>query len=526
MATVPSFTPATARDIRHRQCVATALGLAASLLCSMLVEGQDPPARPPRFRSNGLILVPKEGVDDAALDQWTRSANLETTQRHDWLGGLRVVTIGDGRSVDDALARAQASGLVDWVEPDYILTAFRQPNDPEFVSGAQWSLQNSGASSGTPDADIDATEAWDRVTDASSIIVAIIDSGLLLNHEDLAANLWSNPTEIAGNGIDDDNNGIVDDVHGLNAITGTGDPTDDVGHGTHVAGIIGAVGNNGRGTTGVAWKVQLMALKFLGPDGDGSTSAAIQCIDYARTHGARVINASWGGGGRSRSLELAIQRARSAGIVFVVAAGNDGSNNDSTPTYPASYTTDNLVVVAATTRSDTLASYSNFGASSVDLAAPGSEIRSTWFSSTQAYADASGTSMAAPQVTGALALLSARYPQATYLQLISAIKSSVEPLPSLAGKVATGGRLNIARALSTLASDFSSPATLSLQRAPPGTALILGLTGDPNSAYTLESTVDLLNWEASDTLTTDTAGAASISLTPESSGTRIFRVQQ
>lgn len=487
---------------------------------------QERPPHSPRFRNDRVILVPKEGVDPAALETWTRSANLETTQRHDWLGGLRVLTIGDGRSVDDALTRAQASGLVEWVEPDYILSAFQRPNDPEFLSGALWNLDNTGDHSGVVDADIDATDAWDRVTDASSIIVAVIDSGILPIHEDLAANLWINPSETAGNGLDDDGNGIIDDVHGMNAITGTGDPTDDVGHGTHVAGIIGAVGNNGLGVTGVAWKVQLMALKFLNADGDGSTSAAIQCIDYARTRGARILNASWGGGSRSRSLELAIQRTRSAGIVFVVAAGNDGSNNDATPTYPASYTSDNLVVVAATTRTETLASYSNYGATTVDLTAPGSEIRSAWFSGPQAYADASGTSMAAPHVTGALALLAARHPRATYLQLIDATVQSVDRLETLAGKVASGGRLNVASALSALGSLFSTPASLVLRGAPTANSFVLQITGDPSATYVIETSPDLTTWTMGSSLTTDGSGNGSRTLSADDNGTQFFRVRQ
>ncbi|MBL9134923.1 MAG: S8 family serine peptidase [Verrucomicrobiales bacterium] len=496
-------------------------------IASMLhFPAQGGPPRPPRFLHDRVIVAPKEGIDPAAFEQWMRSANLTTTQRHDWLGGLRVLTIGDGRSVDDTLARAQASGLVEWVEPDYILTAFQRPNDAEFIAGSLWNLENVGAASGVPDADIDATEAWDRITDASSIIVAVVDSGILTTHEDLAANLWTNPSETAGNGVDDDGNGIIDDLHGINAITGSGDPTDDVGHGTHVAGILGAVGNNGRGITGIAWKVQIMALKFLNAEGEGSTSTAIQCMDYARSHGARIINASWGGGSRSRSLELAIQRARAAGIVFVVAAGNEGSNNDATPSYPASYTTDNMVVVAATTRADALASYSNFGASTVDLAAPGSDIRSAWFTSSRGYADASGTSMAAPHVAGALALLAARYPGATYLQLIDAILQSADPLASLTGRVVSGGRLNVDRALATLGSFFTTPVSLVLQRGVTADAFTLQITGSASTLYTIEGTSDFDNWTAITTVATDASGTGSVSLTSASAATQFFRVRQ
>ncbi|HTG45946.1 MAG TPA: S8 family serine peptidase, partial [Verrucomicrobiae bacterium] len=237
-------------------------------------------------------------------------------------------------------------------------------------------------------------------------------------------------------------------VHGFNSINLSGDPMDDAGHGTHVSGIIGAVGNNGVGIAGVAWNVKLMACKFLDSTGDGDTSDAIRCVDYARRNGAQVINASWGGGDYSAALYTAIQNARAAGIIFVTAAGNDAENIDQLPIYPACYNLDNIVVVGGTTRADILdPGYSSFGPLNVDLCAPGTGIYSTWFSWDGAYQHLSGTSMAAPHVAGVLALMRARFTNMTSSQIIERLYSTVDVLPALAGKCKTSGRVNLGRAL-------------------------------------------------------------------------------
>jgi PKD repeat protein len=337
---------------------------------------------------------------------------------------------------------------VEVAEPDYKLKASATPNDPELASGHQWGLHNTGWNNGTPDADIHAVQGWDTLHDASGVIVAVIDSGIRYTHQDLAGNMWTNPNEIPDNGIDDDHNGFIDDVHGVNAIVDGGNPNDDNGHGTHVAGIIGAVGNNGVGTVGVAWKVQLMACKFLDSAGNGDTSDAIQCIDYARRNGARVMNASWGGPDSSSALYTAISNARSAGIIFVTAAGNDGMNLDSFSNYPAGYDLDNIITVCATTRDDLFdGSYSNYSPTKVDVAAPGTLIYSTWQSSDSSYTYETGTSMATPFVSGVCALLRARFPSENERQIIERILNSVDPLPSLQGKCVTGGRVNLEKAL-------------------------------------------------------------------------------
>jgi subtilisin family serine protease len=323
---------------------------------------------------------------------------------------------------------------VRFAEPDYELTADVIPNDPSFSQ--LWGMTKIGAPT-----------AWDTQTGSASVVVGVIDTGVAYNHPDLASQMWTNPGEI-GNGVDDDGNGYVDDVHGINCINGSGDPNDDNDHGTHVAGTIGAAGNNGVGVVGVNWDVSIMALKFLNRRGSGYTSDAIECLDYATRMGVSVTNNSWGGGGFSQALYDAINRARTAGDLFMAAAGNSGENTDSSPHYPSSYNLDNIISVAATSSSDILASWSNYGSTSVDLAAPGVSILSTVKSG--GYSSFSGTSMATPHVAGAAALLWAQDPTLAAAQVRSTIFNTVDPLASLAGKVVTGGRLNLAAAIASL----------------------------------------------------------------------------
>ena len=212
---------------------------------------------------------------------------------------------------------------------------------------------------------------------SANVLVGVIDTGVDYNHPDLAANIWTNPGEIAGNGIDDDGNGYIDDVHGYDFVNNDGDPMDDNGHGTHFSGTIGGVGNNGIGVAGVNWNVKIMALKFLDSGGSGSTANAVAGVQYATMMGVDVTSNSWGGGGFSQALYDAIDAAGAANIAFVAAAGNNGANNDTSPAYPAAYDLPNIISVAATDDNDELASFSNYGAASVDLGAPGVDILST-----------------------------------------------------------------------------------------------------------------------------------------------------
>jgi len=373
---------------------------------------------------------------------------------------LRVLAPAAGETTAEAITRLRATGRYEFVEPDYLLHVDATPNDTRFTT--QWSLANTGQSNGIVSADISALAAWDTLTDASSVIVAVIDSGARLTHADLAPNLWRNPAPTIG------------DINGIRATSarGTitnGDPTDDEGHGSHVAGIIGAVGNNGAagaGIAGVAWKVQIMPLKFITSAGTGATSDAVACIDYAIAHGASIINASYGesSGNFSQSQYLAIKRARDAGLIFVAAAGNETTNLDLSPHYPASYNLDNVIAIGASARRDEAAAYSNYGAT-VELFAPGSEILSLGYTTDTASATLSGTSMAAPHISGALALLKSRFPADSPRQLINRLLRSVDHPASLAGTSLTNGRLNLARALTSTDNrpfndDFASRALL------------------------------------------------------------------
>jgi subtilisin family serine protease len=401
---------------------------------------------------------------------------------------LEVVESCVPGEICDMLEKYRSAEKVESAEPDYIVQVEATPNDPAYLSGLLWALRNYGQGGGVAGADLDATAGWDGERLAGNVIVAVIDTGVRCTHEDLAPNIWTNSREIPGNGFDDDGNGYVDDVHGINAITGSGDPMDDNGHGTHVAGTIGAVGDNGRGSAGVAWRVQLLPLKFMDSTGQGAYSDAIECIEYARKAGAKIINASWGGPNYSSALRRAIDNARSAGIVFVTAAGNTGNDNDLAPFYPGSFGLDNVVAVAATTRCDVLASnYSNFGARSVQVAAPGSDIYSTWNSSDQAYISLSGTSMAAPHVAGILALMQVRFPTETCQQHIARLIGSSDPLPSLAGKCVSGGRVNLRRALAAPAvGNTLHPAKLSIVSGRSPASLHFRLTGQAGQSYAID----------------------------------------
>jgi subtilisin family serine protease len=412
--------------------------------------------------------------------------------------GWQVVEVPPGVKVLDALEQYRASGLASAAEPDYLLQGARSPNDPSYLNGTQWGLNNVGQDGGRSDADIDAPEGWEILYAGPKTTVAVIDTGVRYTHEDLAANMWTNAGEIPNNGIDDDSNGVVDDIHGFNSLARSGNPTDDNGHGTHVAGIIGAVGNNGKGMAGVAWNVRIMACKFLDANNRGALSDAIECIHYARKNGAQIINASWETATRSSALQSAITAARDAGIIVVAAAGNETQNLDLTPRYPACYTLDNIVAVASMTRLGALdASYSNYGQTSVDLAAPGVSIFSTGFASDTAYQYMSGTSMAAPHVTGALALMRSYYPNDSYKQLVTRLLLATDPIASLAGKTVSGGCVNLRKALG--ASEFGlsnviKPASIQVLTQPDKGFFQVQLRGEPGKQYVLQVSTNFVHW--------------------------------
>jgi hypothetical protein len=351
-----------------------------------------------------------------------------------------------------------ASGLFEYVEPDFVIERHSVPNDAAFLDGRLWGLRNNGQNGGASGVDIGASEAWQVTTGSRDVIVAIVDAGIRYTHLEVRDNLWTNSREIPGNARDDDGNGYVDDFHGINAIVGSGNPMDDDGHGTHVAATIGASANGGGPQVGVAWHVRLMALKFLDRDGYGYTSDAVECLDYAISQGVDIINASWGSYSYSRALFDAVQRCRDAGVLVVAAAGNEGLDSDRSASYPANFAIDNVVAVAAVDRRGKLADYSNFGASTVHLAAPGVSVFSASALHDRSYESMDGTSMAAPHVAGAAALLRAVDRDVSPARMRQVLIEAATPLASLSGRTVSGGLLNAYGALAIQAGwDYQPP---------------------------------------------------------------------
>ena len=338
-----------------------------------------------------------------------------------------------GASLEGVRALLRRSRRVAYVERDAPAGILKTPNDPLFPT--QYS-ENGAIANGLP-------AAWDIQTTCSR--VAVLDTGLDTDHPDLNANIWRNRDETPGNGRDDDRNGYVDDYFGVDLVSGRGSAEDDNGHGTHVSGIVAARGDNGAGVAGVCWSAAVMPVKFMTAAGEGLTSTVVEGIEYAVENGAKVVNASFVSSSRSRALVAEIGRAARANVLIVAAAGNDGRDIDARPRYPASYRSPNLLVVAASTSADTLASFSNHGAESVDVAAPGDGVVSTNLGG--GYRLMSGTSMATPMVAGLAAMLRARRPGASYSRIRSAIRRSVDRLPAFSGATSSGGRVNLARAL-------------------------------------------------------------------------------
>jgi subtilisin family serine protease len=340
---------------------------------------------------------------------------------------------------DDPTSFASAKDLLQRDLPE------AKPNDPKFAE--QWALNNPGQT-GKARADIDALKAWAKQRGSSEVVVAVLDSGVDYKHPDLVSNMWFRPDNVPQ--YKDDELGTFNDERGFNAADNRSDPMDDNGHGTHCSGIIGAEGDNDEGIAGINWNVRIMPLKFLGRGGFGTTKDAIEAINYAINRkqsgvNVRVINASWGSTMYSKALEDSIRAAGENGILFVAAAGNATTDNDKRPHYPSNYNLPNVISVAATDKNDNLTSFSNYGVKTVHIAAPGREILSTWLN--EEYREASGTSMAAPQIAGVAALIVANEPNISVEKLRERLLKSVDKLDSLSGKVENGGRINAAKAL-------------------------------------------------------------------------------
>ena len=409
----------------------------------------------------------RAGTSEDVIRNDVERFNDDLEDRIESVQGLEIIRAEDGEDINEVVKEYAALPEVEYAEPNFEIKAEPEignvvhydasqsvgkssaalgPNDPMFAN--QWALENTGQNGGKAEADIRAVKAWEKTKGSDKIVVAVLDTGVDYTHPDLLNNMWLRPANIPA--YKDEDLGEFDDMRGFSAIDTDADPMDDNGHGTHCAGIIGAEGDNGFGIVGVNWKVEIMPLKFMAANGSGTTADAIECINYVierKNEGVnvRIISASWGSRMKSKALEDAIRKAGDAGILFIAASGNDGANSDKTPHYPAGYNLPNVVSVAAMNRNDQLASFSNYGAKSVHIAAPGAEILSTWLNGS--FEEHSGTSMATPVVSGVAALILSERPKLSVEELRERLFKSVDKLDALNDKVATGGRINAAKAV-------------------------------------------------------------------------------
>jgi len=408
------------------------------------------------FSRPEVLVKFKSGVSNETIETLTSRLHDRVEDRIENIAGWTAIDDLDNADPNAIVAEYSRFEEVEYAEPNFEISLDTEetegplvpifPHDPQFND--QWALANSGQRGGKQGADISATLAWATTTGSEELVVAVLDTGVDYTHEDLMENMWVRPAEM--DPYQDSELGTIDDEHGFNAIESAADPMDDNGHGTHCAGIIGAEGENDRGIAGVNWKVKIMPLKFMNAGGFGSTKDAIEAINYVIDRkkagvNVRIISASWGSTQRSRALEDVIRKAYENAILFVAAAGNATTNNDRNPHFPSSYNVPNVISVAALDRHDELAKFSNWGVKSVAIAAPGVDILSTWLGN--GYEEKSGTSMATPVVSGVAALVLAEHPKMSVDELKKKLLASTDPIVALKGKIATGGRINAAKAL-------------------------------------------------------------------------------
>src|SRR3954471_22336870 len=411
-----------------------AIGLAVLVLAAMAA----PAHAATDAVSNQLIVGFEKNVSSSKSKALVEDAEGKLVRR---LSSVRGSVVRPGRSglaLGTLTKRLRKADGVAYAERDYYLNKSVTPDDPLWPS--QYALAPTGPGA------IQAPAAWDASTKCSQ--VAVLDTGTQTNHPDLQPNVWHNPHEIDDNNKDDDKNGYVDDYFGINLVAGKGSGEDDEGHGTHVSGIIAGHGNNATGGAGLCWSGSIMPVKFMNSKGKGSTSDAIDGIDYAVHEGAKIINCSFGSSSKSSALQDAVDSAQDKGVLMVIAAGNNSESIDTSPEYPAAFTNSNIITVAAVTSTGALASFSNFGAKLVDLGAPGDNIISTYPTST--YKTLSGTSMATPMVAAAAAMIRHEDTSQSYKDIRSAILSHTSPDTALSGKVVHPGVLDVAAALSSV----------------------------------------------------------------------------
>ena len=429
--------------------LSVSLGTTTTFLSAQMVSVTD--QSHPRFVIPGkseyatdeVLVKFKAAVQSQEMASILKTISGKVLKQYPLLNLYRI-KLNTGKSVTDTIAAlSKYDSSIEYAEPNYRVYAHRVPNDTRYP--LLWGMNNTGQTGGKVDTDIDAQEAWNIWTGDSTFIIGVIDTGVEYTHPDLKDNIYRNPAEITGNGIDDDHNGYVDDVVGWDFITEENDPVDDQHHGTHCSGSIAGYGDNSTGVVGVMWKAKIMPLKFLSASGSGGTADAIEAVLYASNMGVRITSNSWGGGSYSLALYEAISTANARGQLFIASAGNDATNIDYSNVYPCGYDLPNIISVAALDQNDKLAEFSNYGLTNVDIGAPGVHIYSSSLNSAFEYL--SGTSMACPHVAGAAGLLWSLEPGLTHMDVKNRLLASVDSVASLAGNCVSGGRLNIYNAL-------------------------------------------------------------------------------